>query len=230
MSVVAAVALLASPCLGAASGATPSPRPTANTGSGVRQPQSADFRGAVASDEATRVADWVVASRDADGLPFVIVDKLRAKVFVFDAGARLLGSSVALLGRARGDDSAPGIGARRLHSIRPEERTTPAGRFVATLGRDFEHDVVWIDYDDAISLHRVVRGDPGDNRLQRLASAAVRDKRISYGCVNVPAAFYDEVVLPLFRDSDAVVYILPETKTLTQVFGISDISESAPSR
>ncbi len=229
MGAAAAVALMAGPCLASAAAVTPAPRPTLVAAASDARPSGvADFRGAVASDQATRVADWAVVSHDAQGLPFVIVDKLQAKMFVFDAGGRLLRASVVLLGRARGDDSVPGIGARRLHSIRPEERTTPAGRFVATLGRDFEHDVVWIDYDDAISLHRVVRGDPGDHRLQRLASAAVRDKRISYGCVNVPADVYDQVILPLFRDSDAVVYILPEIKTLTQVFGISDISLPAP--
>jgi hypothetical protein len=198
--------------------------PSAVVAAPAAQPRAADFRETTPSDEARRVADWVVVSNDAQGLAFMIVDKLRATVFVFDADGRLLGSSLALLGRAKGDDSPPGIGARRLHSIRPEERTTPAGRFVATLGKDFEHDVVWIDYDNAISMHRVVHGDPGDNRQQRLSTTNVRDKRISYGCVNVPAKFYDDVVLPVVSDNDAVVYILPETKTLAQVFGISDIA------
>jgi hypothetical protein len=190
-----------------------------------QSPTSApDFRGVPASGDAQRVAEWVLISKDNQGSPFVLIDKLRAKVFVFDANGRLLGSTFALLGRAKGDDSVPGIGARRLHSIRPGERTTPAGRFIAELGRDFEHDVVWIDYKDGISLHRVVHGDPGDNRLQRLSTDTARDKRISYGCINVPARFYDEVVLPLVKADDPVVYILPESKTLAQVFGISDIS------
>ena len=187
------------------------------------QPPSADFQGEAASDDARRVADWVVVSRDNQGLPFVVIDKVRAKVFVFDNGGRLRGATPALLGRARGDDSAPGIGTRKLHSIRPEERTTPAGRFVASMGRDFQHDVLWIDYQASISLHRVVAGDPGDHRQQRLATSSTRDKRVSYGCINVPAQFYDDVVLTTLGASDSIVYILPEVKTIREVFAISDI-------
>ena len=36
-----------------------------------------------------------------------------------------------------------------------EERTTPAGRFVASLDRDVHgQEVLWVDYDAAISMHR----------------------------------------------------------------------------
>ncbi len=163
-----------------------------------------------------------MASGDNDGLPFVIIDKIRAKVFVFDTGGRLRGATFALLGKARGDDSVPGIGSRKLSTIRPEERTTPAGRFVATLGHDFEQDILWIDYDASISLHRVVTGDPGDHRLQRLATISPLDKRISYGCVNVPVKFYEDVVLETFTGTTGIVYILPEIKTIRDVFSMAD--------
>ena len=44
------------------------------------------------------------------------------------------------------------------------------------------------------------------------------DNRITYGCINVPAAFYAKVVRPVFKESTGVVYILPETKPLNEVF------------
>ena len=185
---------------------------------GAAQAGAADFLSAFPSAAARRVANWVVASGDNAGLPFVIIDKIGAKVYVFDKNGRLRGASFALLGAARGDDSAPGIGSQKLSTILPAERTTPAGRFVAALGRDFEHDVLWIDYAEALSLHRVVNGNPGDHRLQRLATASTLDKRISYGCVNVPAQFYDDVVLPAFTGTPGIVYILPEVKTIQEVF------------
>ena len=94
-------------------------------------PKRANFELERASHEARHVADWVVDSVDNRSLPFAIVDKTDAKVFVFDADGRLRGAAPALLGLARGDDAVPGIGDRKLSSIRPEERTTPAGRFVA---------------------------------------------------------------------------------------------------
>jgi hypothetical protein len=191
------------------------------------QPQKADFLGEVTSTDVRKVADWVVASADNNGLPYVIIDKIRAKVFVFDKEGRLRGATAALLGRARGDDTVPGIGSRKLSTMRPEERTTPAGRFVADLGRDFGQDILWIDYGAAISLHRVIRGNPGDHRLQRLATASPLDKRISYGCINVPVTFYEQVVLKTFTGTSGIVYILPEIKTIQEVFPTSDGANGA---
>jgi hypothetical protein len=179
----------------------------------------ADFQGRPASQNSRAFAEWVVASGDNHGLPFVIVDKAAARVFVFRPDGRLRGDAAALLGLARGDDSVPGIGERKLSSIRPEERTTPAGRFMASLGADLGvKDVLWVDYPDAISLHRVITTKPRERRLQRLASPSVADNRISYGCINVPAKFYDSVVRPSFLSSSGVVYILPEVRTLASVF------------
>jgi len=148
----------------------------------------------------------------------VIVDKIGAKVYVFDKSGLLRGATFALFGAARGDDSAAGIGSQKLSTIRPSERITPAGRFVARLGRDFEHDVLWIDYGQALSLHRVVHGNPGDHRLQRLATTSTLDKRISYGCINVPVKFYNDVVLAAFTGTTGIVYILPEVKAIREVF------------
>ena len=171
-----------------------------------------------ASKEVGQIADWVMASRDNGALPFLIVDKLRAKVFVFDAHGFLQGQASVLLGLARGDDTIAGIGDRKLSEIRPEERTTPAGRFVGALGHDLQQDILWVDYDAALSLHRVITGAKSDHRLQRLSTASARDKRISYGCINVPASFYDQVVKPQFAATGGIIYILPEVKSLTDVF------------
>ena len=175
-----------------------------------------------ASDDARRVANWVAASGDNGNLPYVIVDKIDAKVFVFHASGQLRGAARALLGAARGDDSSPGIGSRLLALIRPEERTTPAGRFIAALGNDLgENDVLWVDYDTAISLHRVIIGNPGDNRLERLGTNSALNKRISYGCINVPVRFYEDVVHPAFAGTHGIVYILPEQRRLEDVFPLS---------
>ncbi len=180
---------------------------------------SAQFWGEAASSDTQRVAAWVTASADNDGLPFVIVDKIDAKVFVFEPSGRLQGAARALLGVARGDESVPGIGSRLLSLIRPEERNTPAGRFEATLGNDLgEIDVLWVDYDAAISLHRVIKGNPGDHRLLRLGTNSPLDKRITYGCINVPVSFYETIIRPAFLQTKGIVYILPEHKPLTDVF------------
>jgi hypothetical protein len=172
-----------------------------------------------ASKTAALFAAWVVASRDADGLPFLIVDKQNAAVLIYDAEGHLGDASAALLGLARGDDSVPGIGQRKLSSIKPSERTTPAGRFAAALGNDLgSKDVLWVDYENAISLHRVAPGTVKDRRQQRLASPSPRDNRISFGCINVPVQFFDMSVRPIFLAGKGIVYILPEARSLKSVF------------
>jgi hypothetical protein len=171
------------------------------------------------SPDAQTVAAWVVATRDAQGLPFLIVDKRRAVVFAFDASGRLLASAPALLGLARGDDSVPGIGERKIADILPFERTTPAGRFKAELGSNTGgEDILWVDYDAAVSMHRVRPVKASERRLERLITLTPDDNRISYGCINVPPAFYDGFIKPLFQPSNGVVYVLPDTKPLVAVF------------
>lgn len=171
-----------------------------------------------ASTIATKVAEWVIASGDNDGLPFAIVDKVQAELIVFEADGRQVGVTPALLGQARGDDSSPGIGERALASIGPEERTTPAGRFHAGYGpATGGKDVLWVDYATAVSLHEVAMGNPKERRLQRLRSPTPEDNRITYGCINVSTVFYEDVVRPLFARSDGVIYVLPENKPLEDV-------------
>lgn len=179
----------------------------------------ADFDGHLASADARAVADWIARSQDNRRLPFAILDKRDARVFVFDAGARLIDSSPVLLGAAPGDDSVVGIGKRPIAEVRPEERTTPAGRFVSQPGRNASgEDVVWVDYDAAVSMHRVRPVDPKERRLERLASNDPTQRRISYGCINVPVAFFDGVVKPVLGTQRAVVYVLPETRPVGATF------------
>ena len=171
------------------------------------------------SADAQTIAAWVVAEHDAHGRPFLIVDKRRATVSAFDAAGRLLASAPALLGLARGDDSVPGIGERKIADIRPFERTTPAGRFNAELGSNAGgEDILWVDYDAAVSMHRVRPVKASERRLVRLASPTPDDNRISYGCINVPPAFYDGFIQPLFEPRNGIVYVLPDTKPLAAVF------------
>ena len=187
----------------------------------------ADFGLEAFSSESRKLADWVVDSADNGKLPFMIIDKIQARVFVFDAQGRLRGAAAALLGLAVGDDSVPGIGQRKLSSIRPEERTTAAGRFVASLDRDVHgQEVLWVDYDSALSLHRVVTGQPKERRAERLATPSPLDNRISFGCINVPVKFYEQVVSPSFTGTNGIVYIMPETRSAREVFGSYDVMDS----
>lgn len=196
-------------------GAPSAPAPAAAT----TAPRGADFGATDAPPDVRQLAGWAVASRDHGPAAFAVIDKRRTHLYVFDAQGRLRGQTPVLLGYAPGDDSVPGIGQRPIEQVRPEERTTPAGRFTAASGRNLlNEDVIWVDYEAAVSMHRVRATDPRERRLERLATPSSADNRISYGCVNVPAAFFDNVAWPTLGGQPAVVYVLPEHKSLQQVF------------
>jgi hypothetical protein len=221
-SLLLAVAILATLLLTAFRPDRPVAAVTGAPAPGIRV---ADFGDEWASADARHVADWVADSGDNGGAGFVLIDKKHARIYVFDADARLRDSAPVLLGSARGDDTVPGIGERPLDRVRPHERTTPAGRFVAERGRNARgEDVVWVDYDAAVSMHRVLTTHPRERRLERLATPAVDDNRISYGCINVPVPFFEAYIRPTFAERPAVVYVLPEIRPVREVFASYDVT------
>jgi hypothetical protein len=171
------------------------------------------------SADAQALLQWVAQSNDNAGAPFMVIDKKQARLWVFDGQGRQHDSSPVLLGLARGDHTVPGIGERPVADVKPHERTTPAGRFRLEPGRNLSgEDILWVDYDAAVSMHRVRATNARERRLERLATPTPADNRISYGCINLPAAFYDQVVSPVFTRTSGFVYLLPETRPLGAVF------------
>ena len=196
-------------------------------------PRKANFEGERASAEARHVANWVMHSGDNNvgdhrRMPFIVVDKVDAKVFVFDSRGELVGAAPALLGLAKGDVATPGIGERELANIPPHERVTPAGRFVAALGDSTrKEDVLWVDYEGGVSMHRVINTKPAERRPHRLATPTPLDNRISYGCINIPKKFYESVVQPTFKATRGIVYVLPETRPARELFASYDVNDPA---
>jgi hypothetical protein len=207
----------------------PAPRAAApNEGAAAPQVRLADFKGEEPSPTARLVANWVSATQDNQRHAFVVVDKKDARVYVLNPDGTLRDSAPALLGAAHGDDSAPGIGDKPLSAVRPEEKTTPAGRFVAEPGRNSKNeDIVWVDYDAAVSMHRVRPLVASERRLERLATLTTDDNRISFGCINLPVTFYENVLSPSVQKYGAIIYVLPEVKSAQQVFGAFDVTDPA---
>lgn len=171
------------------------------------------------SDPANRMIAWVAVSHDNGALPYAVIDKPGATLFLFNADGQFVGQAPVLLGIGIGDDSSPGVGAKNLDEIGPAERTTPAGRFVAKFGRAFgKQRVLWVDYGNAVALHAVTTTNRQEHRVERLASPDVADHRISFGCINVGTAFYTRKIRPLFERKGGIVYILPDVKPLDEVF------------
>ena len=84
-----------------------------------------------------------------------------------------------------------------------------------------------MDYDGGVAMHPVITTNPKERRLQRLATPTPLDNRISYGCINVPAKFFGNVVRPAFTGTNGIVYVLPETRLAREVFASYDVEERA---
>lgn len=191
-------------------------------------PRLADFGGEQPAADVQLVANWAAHTRDHRKHAFVIVDKKQARLYVFGPDAKLKSATPILLGKAIGDHTVPGIGDKPLSQVKEDEKTTPAGRFIAEPGRNTKgEDIIWVDYDAAVSMHRLRLVSKEERRAQRLASATVKDNRISFGCINVPVAFYEGVLSPTVHKEGAVVYVMPETQTPQQLFGAWDVQQGA---
>jgi hypothetical protein len=171
--------------------------------------------------QAARLHDWILEQGDNGARPFAIVDKKGARLFVFDGTGRLRGATSALLGQAVGDESAPDVGEHTQQGFVPvQERTTPAGRFVAKPGINVSGEkVIWVDYEAAFAIHRLRPGRSMRAREQRLASPRAEDHRVSYGCVVVPVRFYTHVVQRWLGKGPSVVYVLPESGDAAELLG-----------
>jgi hypothetical protein len=167
-----------------------------------------------------RVANWIAASGDNGSLPYIIIDKNDASLFLFDAEGKSLGRVPVLIGVAVGDEATPGIGSKNLAEIGPAEKTTPAGRFLAKFGVAFGgQKILWVDYATSVALHPIPTGaNKKERRRQRMLSPTPDDNRITFGCINVPTAFYEKRVRPLFLKKGGYVYVLPDTTPLEVVF------------
>ena len=74
------------------------------------QPASVDAEDAMSRSAAmTRVADWIAASGDNASLPYAIIDKQAASLFLFDAKGKSLGRVPVLIGLAVWVDACRGI-------------------------------------------------------------------------------------------------------------------------
>ncbi len=181
-----------------------------------------------ASSEVQNVARWVNQSHDNAGLPFLLVDKTNAQVYAFNSLGQLQATAPALLGMSKGDRLlAPNSAS--MSQMPPSVRITPAGRYMSQLAIDsHKKELLVIDYAASISMHPVVKGTPLEHRAERLASATSEDNRISFGCINVPPAFYTSFIHADFANTKGVVYILPEKSTAGELFGFAPTGAATP--
>lgn len=170
------------------------------------------------SEAAFRVTRWVATSGDHARLPYIIIDKPSAAMFLYDAKDKLLAKAPVLLGIALGDEATPGIGSKNLSEIGPAEKTTPAGRFLAKFGVAAGwQKVLWVDYATSVAIHTIPTGNSKEKRRERMLSEAIDDNRVTFGCINVPKAAYAKI-RQQFGKKGGYVYIVPDSKPVEAVF------------
>ncbi|MBB4087302.1 hypothetical protein [Sphingomonas carotinifaciens] len=172
------------------------------------------------SPAADRVAQWVATTKDNRALPWAVVDKENAALFLFDGKGKPLGAVPVLIGIATGDTASPGVGNKKLADLGPAEKTTPAGRFLAKFGMAVAGErVLWVDYATSVAIHPIPKDAAArEKRRERMLSPTPEDNRITFGCINVPKAFYGRVLRPLFRGKGGYVYVLPDSTPIEAVF------------
>lgn len=157
----------------------------------------------VMTSAAKATLDHINETSDNGGRPFIIADKKAGKLYLMNADGKVVDTTPALFGRDTSD-------AART------DRATGAGKYDLTYNRDqrlpsgYEGSVQSFDTGtngETFAIHRVI-DVKGENRSGRLASATARDNRITHGCINVPAEFYNK---HLDGELGAVLYVLPET-------------------
>ena len=157
----------------------------------------------VMTSAAKATLDHINETSDNGGRPFIIADKKAGKLYLMNAEGKVVDTTPALFGRDTSD-------AART------DRATGAGKYDLTYSRDqrlpsgYEGSVQSFDTGrngETFAIHRVI-DVKGENRSGRLASATAHDNRITHGCINVPAEFYNQ---HLDGELGAVLYVLPET-------------------
>ena len=67
-----------------------------------------------------------------------------------------------------------------------------------------------------------------ERRPQRMASSDPAERRITYGCIVVPVAFYEDVIAPTLGRRRGVVYVLPEHGPMQALLGSADLAMPSP--
>jgi hypothetical protein len=182
------------------------------------------------SRDVQHISQWAVHSGNHERLPFIVVDKANAVAAAFDAAGRLIRTTPVLLGMGVGDTFAPGVAEMDMYQTQPWQRITPAGRYFAEEDRNLKGErVLWVDYDSGIAIHKIPTKRTSQRRAERMASRDPAEHRITYGCINVPAKFYDQVVHPNFGRRGGIVYVLPDSRPLKAVFNSYEVESPASS-
>jgi predicted amino acid-binding ACT domain protein len=163
------------------------------------------------SEEAKIIYRQVAPLAKQEQRGFMIADKRNGKLHMFFASGQHLASDTALYGKDIGD-------TLEGNSLKGGKKITPTGKYTLKPVEDADYEGGWrLDlvetFDDGtvIAVHPAYLGDVNERRLERLASPDVKDKRISYGCINTSHELFLNKIKPQLGEfNGGFIYVLPE--------------------
>lgn len=159
----------------------------------------------------------IMNKRDNEGMPFIIIDKKAARLYLYDKNGEIVDESPVLLGMGVGDVFPKEMHGKPISQIDEKLRITQAGRFMAQIGYDKKNKkLIWVDYETKLAIHEVVNV-LSQNRMERLNSPSIQDNRITWGCINVPNEIFTKIN-NIFINGKGYVYIVPEIFPCCEVF------------
>lgn len=161
------------------------------------------------SKQASDTINWVVQKKDHRGKNFVVADKDAGKIYVVSPSGKILNTQNAIFGRGKGNTNADfntPSGRFFLHKVTKEHLSRKNqkiyGDSLLTLHNPETGKALVQPSGGYVAMHRVLNKE---GRLNALSTPTASDNYISFGCINVPTAFYDSAVDGL---DNAMVYVL----------------------
>jgi hypothetical protein len=154
---------------------------------------------------ASQIASAVTLSSIVDEkVPTVIAVKAEGKLVVYRPETRSTMINPALFGKMLSDEYD-----KIAYDIGKSKPVTPAGNFViekAYSTKMREPIIMFIHgKKQVVAIHPLYLGKPGERRAERLASERVEDRRITNGCINVSADFFNMALISLPQRAKMVV-------------------------
>ncbi len=158
--------------------------------------------------------------------PFFVADKPNGKVHLFDETGKHIASSDALYGKAEGDVLTAESRTKKADELADVDKVTPAGTYTITVSesKDYEGGYVLRLNDKngdlgGIAIHSVYLGDAKENRPAKLLSKDLKDKKVSYGCINTSQDFFVNKILPKIGSfNNAGVVVIPDAQETLMSF------------
>lgn len=156
-------------------------------------------------DRIQTILKWNEGKIDGD---FLVIEKVESTIYRVNNDGSIEAQSNALVGKDIKD-----VPNMDLYYKNPRlgTRITPAGvfRIKRYTSPKYGRVIAFLEGPKATTaIHRVYLGNVHERRDERIRSGNASDRRITFGCVNVPEEFLDQIWdLP----NGTLLFIIPET-------------------